>query len=180
MTEGEVLFIGGRAGVGKTSVAAEIHAQLGAERIRHFLIEGDNLDLAWPTPWKRGLRLAETNLAAMWRTYRASGYSRLIYTNTAAVFPDVIESLSAALGGDLGVHAVLLRARDDTVARRLAQREIGSGLERHIARSQRAALELDAAAPEWVRRVDTGGRSVAEIARSIASMLDWEPIPEDL
>lgn len=92
MSDGEVLFIGGRAGVGKSSVAAEIHAQLSSARIRHCVIEGDNLDLAWPVPWQHGLRLVEANLAAMWSTYRACGYSRLIYTNTAAVLPDVVSS----------------------------------------------------------------------------------------
>lgn len=85
MPRAEVLFIGGRAGVGKTSVAAELHGQLAADRTRHCLVEGDNLDQAWPTPWERGLELAELNLAAMWGTYQAAGYSRLIYTNTTAV-----------------------------------------------------------------------------------------------
>lgn len=74
----EVLLIGGCAGVGKTSVAAELHHQLAENRIQQALIEGDNLDLAWPAPWKHGLHLAETNLAAMWRTYNTAGYTRLV------------------------------------------------------------------------------------------------------
>lgn len=180
MGGGEVLFIGGCAGVGKTSVAAEVHAQFAAARIRHCLIEGDNLDMAWPAPWEQGLGLAEANLAAMWRSYQASGYSRLIYTNTAVVFPDVIDRLLAALGGDLGVHAVLLQASSETVARRLAQREIGSALEEHFTRSQRAAVELEAAAPAWVRRIDTDRRSVAEVARSVQRTVDWPPLHEDI
>jgi hypothetical protein len=70
----KALFIGGRAGVGKSSVGYEIHAQLTAARIQHCLIEGDNLDMAWPTPHEHGL--AEQNLAAMWANYRALGYVR--------------------------------------------------------------------------------------------------------
>ena len=116
----------------------------------------------------------------MWRAYQASGYSRLIYTNTAAVFPDVMDRLLGALGGGLGVHAVLLQANTETVTSRLAQREIGSALESHVKRSQRAALELDAAAPAWVRRVDTNRRSVAEVARSVQNMVDWPLSAEDL
>jgi hypothetical protein len=79
------LFIGGRAGVGKSRAGYEIHAQLSAARVQHCLIEGDNLDLAWPVPHENGFRLAEQNLAAMWANYRALGYRRMIYTNTASV-----------------------------------------------------------------------------------------------
>jgi hypothetical protein len=63
------LFIGGRAGAGKSSVGSEVHAQLSAARVRHALIEGDNLDHAYPPP--REHRLAERNLAAVWSNYRA-------------------------------------------------------------------------------------------------------------
>ena len=90
------LFIGGRAGVGKSSVGYEIHAQLSAARIQHCLIEGDNLDMAWPAPREHGL--AEQNLAAMWASYRGLGYRRIIYTNTASVFEKVLSQLTTAMG----------------------------------------------------------------------------------
>lgn len=178
-TRAEVLFVGGCAGVGKTSVAAEMHAQLSVDRARHCLIEGDNLDLAWPVPWEQGLTLAEANLAAMWRNYQAAGYSRLIYTNTAAVYGAVIDSLLEALGADPVVHAVLLTAGADTVASRLAGREIGSALGWHVERSRRAAVALEAAAPPWVHRVDTDGRTVIDIARGIRELVRWSPLPMD-
>src|SRR5262249_2894297 len=63
----EVLFIGGRAGVGKSSVGSEIHTQLSAARVWHAFIEGDNLDLAYPPPSEH--HLAERNLAAVWSNY---------------------------------------------------------------------------------------------------------------
>jgi 2-phosphoglycerate kinase len=44
----EVLFVGGRSGVGKSSVAFELHAQLAALKVKHCVIEGDSLDLAFP------------------------------------------------------------------------------------------------------------------------------------
>jgi adenylylsulfate kinase-like enzyme len=50
-TRSEALFVGGRSGVGKSSVGFEIHAQLAAAGLRHCLIEGDNLDMAHPPPW---------------------------------------------------------------------------------------------------------------------------------
>jgi 2-phosphoglycerate kinase len=44
----EVLFVGGRSGVGKSSVAFELHARLAALKVKHCVIEGDSLDLAYP------------------------------------------------------------------------------------------------------------------------------------
>ena len=78
MTESsEVVFIGGRSGVGKSCVGLQIHQQLSAAAVRHCLIEGDYLDMGYPTPWKHGLaeRLTNrailvTNLAAMWANSR--------------------------------------------------------------------------------------------------------------
>jgi hypothetical protein len=86
----EAVFLGGRSGAGKSSVGYEIHAQLSAARVQHCLIEGDNLDMAYPPPWEHGL--AEQNLADMWSNYRAPGYRRMIYMNTASVLEEVITS----------------------------------------------------------------------------------------
>ncbi len=97
MTRSHLLLIGGRSGVGKSTVAAEIHRQLAERGVHHAWIEGDNLDMAFPVPWKEGHKLAEANLAAMWSNYRALGYIRLIYVNTASVLPHVIASSSPPL-----------------------------------------------------------------------------------
>lgn len=170
----QVVLIGGRSGVGKTAVAAEVHAQLAGLDIPHCWIEGDNLDMAHPTPWEQGHTLAEANLTAMWRNYKAVGYSRLIYSNTAAVCGDVIASLVAALGDDPVVHAILLTSSDDEADRRLSQREIGSGLAWHSERSRKAARELESLAPPWVRRVDTDHRVIVDIARDIVDLIGWD------
>lgn len=124
----DVIFIGGRSGVGKSSVAAEASLLLAAADIRHAVIEGDNLDQAYPQPWREGIDLAEKNLAAMWRNYRSIGYARLIFTNTVSVLE--MPSLSAALGGQVRSFGVLLTATDETTAHRLAEREIGTGARR--------------------------------------------------
>jgi hypothetical protein len=167
----EVLFIGGRSGVGKTSVGAEIHAQLSAAGVQHCLIEGDNLDQAYPIPWQRGLKLAEQNLGAMWRNYRRAGYTRLVYTNTASV--TVVAELVEAMGDGPRTTAALLTATDSTARRRLSAREIGSALERHLDRSKVAARRLEQDAPAWVTRVVTDGRSVPEIASELIRLTGW-------
>jgi hypothetical protein len=56
--------MGGRSGSGQSSVANELHYLLAEREVSHALIEGDNLDLAYPAPWRHAL--AEANLRAMW------------------------------------------------------------------------------------------------------------------
>lgn len=165
----EALFIGGRAGVGKSSVGAEIHLQLSAAGVQHCLIEGDNLDQAFPTPWEYGL--AERNLAAMWANYRALGYRRLVYTNTVSV--RFTADLTAAMGDDPLVTAVLLTSGDATARDRLARREIGTGLARHVERSDTAARALEEFSPAWVHRIATDDRTVADIAAEVISLAGW-------
>jgi hypothetical protein len=165
----EVLFLGGRSGVGKSSVGTEIHVQLSAAGVRHCLIEGDNLDLAFPPPWKHGL--AERNLTAMWGNYRALGYRRLIYTNTVSV--RFAGALTAAMGDDPRVTAVLLTASDLTARQRLARREIGTALHHHEERSDRAARELAELSPDRVHRLATDDRPVPDLAAEVITLTGW-------
>ncbi|MDQ1126789.1 gluconate kinase [Microbacterium sp. SORGH_AS 505] len=166
----DVIFIGGRSGVGKSSVAAEASHLLAQADVRHAVIEGDNLDQAHPQPWRSGVPLAERNLAAMWANYREVGYSRLIFTNTVSVLQ--VAELEAALGGHVRSTAVLLTSTDAVAADRLAKREIGTALEEHVARSAAAARRLDAGAPDAIR-IATDGRAVAEIARVALERAGW-------
>jgi len=159
----KLLVIGGRSGVGKSSVAFALHDLLSAEDVQHALIEGDALDLAWPRPWEH--RLAERNLAAVWSNYRALGYRRLVYTNTVSVLH--VGDLQAAMGDDPDATAVLLTANDHTAAHRLARREHGDALAAHVERSAAAARALEAEATDAVHRVPTDGRGVVEIAREL-------------
>ena len=65
MNNPHMLLIGGRSGVGKSTVAFAIHGLLSARGVQHAVIEGDALDLAYPAPWKQ--QMAERNLRAIWR-----------------------------------------------------------------------------------------------------------------
>ncbi|TKV29202.1 adenylyl-sulfate kinase [Arthrobacter sp. NamB2] len=165
-----VLFIGGRSGVGKTTVALALHDLLVERGVRHAVVEGDALDLAYPEPWEH--RLAERNLAAIWSNYRALGYRRLIYTNTVSVLETGV--LSAAMGDAPAVVAVLLEADTTTANTRLAGRETGRQLEDHRLRSARAAERLAREAPDAVHRIRTTARSPEDVAAQILALLEWD------
>jgi hypothetical protein len=109
----------------------------------------------------------------MWANYRALGYRRMIYTNTASVLPTVLGELTAAMGDDPKLTAVLLTCGDDTARQRLAGREIGTALDWHVERSDLMARRLDRQTPSHVHRVATDGRPVADIAAEIIALAGW-------
>lgn len=175
MSQSHLLLIGGRSGVGKSTVAAEVHRQLSERGVHHAWIEGDNLDMAFPVPWKQGYELAEANLTAMWSNYRAHGYRRLIYVNTASVLPYVIDDLATAMGDNPRVTSVLLTSSDEVARQRLAQREIGGGLDYAVGPSVEAALGLESSTAAEVARVNTDGRTPVQLAVEIIERTGWEP-----
>jgi gluconate kinase len=169
--ETRVLFLGGRSGVGKSTVAFELSRQLEAVGVAHALIEGDNLDQAFPQPWRNGTPMAERNLAAMWGNYRDAGYTRLIYTNTVSVLQ--IDELVAAIGGTVRPTGVLLLASDATAEARLSRRESGVGLKEHVERSRTADSRLRSTAPKRVHRLTTDGLSATEVATAVLDVTGW-------
>ncbi|MFS0700396.1 ATPase [Cellulomonas sp. 179-A 4D5 NHS] len=164
-----LVVLGGRSGVGKTTTALALHALLRADDVRHAVVEGDNLDLAWPPPWEHGLDLR--NLAAVWANYRELGYRRLVYTNTVSVL--AAGALAAAMGDSPAVTAVLLTGADDVVDARLATRETGAELAAHRERSAAAARRLDAEAPAGTHRIATEGLTPQELAARVRALAGW-------
>jgi predicted kinase len=169
----QLLLIGGRSGVGKSSAAIAFHELLKAREVQHAVIEGDLLDLAYPAPHEAFAEasLAERNLSAMWANFRALGYSRLVLTNTSSILFE--RELAAALGDDPVVTSVLLRATDATAGHRLSERARGASTEQESAHSSRTAVALDAAAPDTVHRLDTDGRTPPEIAAALSEIVGW-------
>lgn len=169
----QVLLLGGRSGAGKTSVAHEVSARYQQTGVAHCLVDGDNLDAAYPKPHddQHGSGLTEANLRAVWATYSAAGYRRLLYVNTVSVLERAM--IARAVGGTTCCRGVLLTATDSTARQRLTGREIGTELDVHLERSTRMADHLDRYVQEWVLRVPTDGRSVSDIAREVMCSTGW-------
>jgi hypothetical protein len=171
----QVLLVAGRSGAGKSSVAFELSDRWVRAGLAHCLVDGDNLCAAYPKPAgdPHGSALTEANLRAVWATYAAAGYRRLVYVNTVSVLER--ELVTRALGGRADITGVLLTASARTVRDRLGPREVGSALREHLDRSAAAAERLDRAAGAWVTRVPTDGRDVVDIAAHVAAASGWEP-----
>ncbi|MFD6415198.1 hypothetical protein [Streptomyces sp. NPDC060194] len=171
----EVLLLGGRAGVGKTTVGWEVSDRLRGAGVAHAIVEGDFLGQVHPAPDgdPDRARIAERNLTAVWGNFAALGHRRLVYTNTASVLPEAGAMFRRAMGADVRIVRVLLTATDATADARLAGREIGSALADEIAKSARAARRLDARVPADTVRIATDGRSVVDIAEEVLAATGW-------
>ncbi|MEU8703322.1 AAA family ATPase [Streptomyces sp. NPDC048680] len=181
MAHSEVLLIGGRAGVGKTTVAWEVSARLREARTPHTVIDGDFMGQVHPAPENDPHRaqITERNLTAVWSNFADLGHRRLIYTNTVSVLAESAPMFERAMGTGVRVVRILLTASDETTAHRLAGREIGSELEHELRGSARKARLLDDQAPADTVRVATDGRTVVDIAHEIVTATGWGPKPPD-
>ncbi|MFJ7071877.1 AAA family ATPase [Streptomyces sp. NPDC098781] len=175
MDQVEVLLIGGRAGVGKTTVGWEVSARLRIARVAHAVIDGDFMGAVHPAPAgdTRRAGITTRNLAAVWANYAELGHRRLVYTNTVSVLDEATPIFRRALGDDVRFVRVLLTATDETAEQRLAGRELGSELAHELAGSARKARLLDQRAAADVLRVVTDGRSVVDIALEVVAATGW-------
>ncbi|MEU6251059.1 AAA family ATPase [Streptomyces sp. NPDC047043] len=175
MDRAEVLLVGGRAGVGKTTVGWEVSALLRAAAVPHAVIDGDFMGQVHPAPDGDPDRseITESNLTAVWGNFARRGYRRLIYTNTASVLPEAAGMFERAMGTGVRIVRVLLTASDATARQRLVGRELGSELETELQGSMRKARLLDERAPADAVRVATDGRLVVDIAREVAAATGW-------
>ncbi|MCX4734519.1 hypothetical protein [Streptomyces sp. NBC_01363] len=175
MDHAEVLLIGGRAGVGKTTVGWEVSALLRAVAVSHAVIDGDFMGQVHPAPEGDPHRseITERNLTAVWENFTRLGYCRLIYTNTASVLPDATGMFERAMGAKVRITRVLLTASDVTAGERLVGRELGSELEQELEGGVRKARLLDQRACAGTVRVVTDGRPVVDIAREVVTATGW-------
>ncbi|MFJ8109467.1 hypothetical protein [Streptomyces sp. NPDC096132] len=175
MHHAEALLIGGRAGVGKTTVGWEVSARLRATGVPHAVIDGDFMGQVHPAPEGDPTRavIGERNLTAVWGNYAELGHRRLVYTNTVCVLDESAGSFRRAMGDGVRLVRVLLTATDETAEQRLTGRELGSELASELTGSIRKARLLDERAPADAHRVTTDGRSVPDIARELVALTGW-------
>ncbi|MEU1117406.1 MULTISPECIES: AAA family ATPase [unclassified Streptomyces] len=178
MDHTEVLLVGGRAGVGKTTVGWEVSALLRSSAVAHAVIDGDFMGQVHPAPEgdPHRAQITESNLTAVWANYTQRGYRRLIYTNTMSVLPEATGMFERAMGSGVRITRVLLTASDATARERLVGRERGSELEQELEGSIRKARLLDQRAPDNTVRVATDARLVDDIAREVVAATGWTTI----
>ncbi len=177
MDHAEVLLVGGRAGVGKTTVGWEVSARLRAAGVAHAVIDGDFMGQVHPAPEGDPHRAAigERNLTAVWGNYAELGYRRLVYVNTVSVLDEATGMFRRAMGDTVRIARVLLTATDETAEARLRGRELGSELESEVRGGVRKARMLDERAPVGTLRVVTDGRTVTDIADEVVAATGWVP-----
>jgi adenylylsulfate kinase-like enzyme len=161
-----VLWLCGPPGVGKTTVGWEIYSRLIRSGVETAFVDIDQLGMCYPEtagdPARH--RMKERNVAAVIANFEASGARCVVVSGV----------VDAARGVDLpsvDLTVCRLRVGRDELARRFAGR--GSELDQ----AENALLEaekLDAGNVAGVS-VDTGGLSVAEVARRVLERTNGWP-----
>lgn len=167
-----VLIVTGPVGAGKTSVASEISEILEEARVPHALVDIDALRGCYPrtTDDPYQVRLAMRNLAAVWRNFREEGAARLVAADVIES-RDELEGYRQAVPG-AQILVARLRAGPETLRERIAQREIGSGLDRHLRRAVELARQMERDRVEDFA-VQTDGKPVGEVAREVLVRSGW-------
>jgi len=188
---GHILLICGATGVGKSTAGFQLYLRYLRAGLMAGYIDLDQIGFVRPEPAKDPGRhqLKAGNLAAMWLNYHAAGARHLITTgpvNSEAMLQSYVRALPAAK-----VTACLLHAGPaDLTARIMSRGEGGSWPQpgdplrgqpadflRRVA--DRAIAEADALerADLGAFRIDTDGRSVAEVADVLAAAAGWSALP---
>jgi hypothetical protein len=109
----------------------------------------------------------------MWANYRTLGLPENDLHQHGERLRERAQRADRGDGRQPQITAVLLTCSDATARQRIARREIGSELDRHIERSDLMARRLDRRAPAWVHRVATDGRAVTDIAAEVIALTGW-------
>ena len=170
-----VMLITGPIGVGKTTVAAEVSELLDKAGVAHALVDIDTLRWCYPRPPHDPFRLelAMKNLAAIWNNFQEVGATRLVLATVLESRDDLEWYRGAIPGADILV--IRLHASLHTLRSRVEQREVGSGLDRHLRRAAELTTLMERNKVENIL-VNTEGKSVATLAREILDCSNWTKV----
>jgi hypothetical protein len=166
----DVLVISGPCGAGKSSVGFECLGLLEAAGVDAAMIDAE---LAYfhpkPDDDPQGTRVAEQALAAVAPVYAAAGVERLLLPRVIER-PRHLELVQAALPG-ARLQIAWLEVPMETIAARLAAREIGSALEWHLRRA--VEIRSNAAANVLFDFTVNGDRTVREVSLDVLAHAGW-------
>lgn len=167
-----VLLITGSLGVGKTTVAAEVSELLDQAQIPHAHVDIDALRWGYfPLSADRfQTELAMENLKSLWINFQRMGARRLIIADVIEEREHVQRYRQAI--PDAQVFVVRLHASLEELERHLKSREVGSGLDRHLARTAELAKKMEQAGVEDLV-VDTEGKTVTAVAWEVLQRCGW-------
>jgi broad-specificity NMP kinase len=185
--DGNVLLICGATGVGKSTAGFQLYLRYLSAGTLAGYIDLDQIGFVRPEPGNDPGRhqLKAANLAAMWLSYHAAGARHLIATGpveSEAILQTYLRALPAAT-----VTACRLHAGTADLTRRIMSRgEGGSWPQPGDPLSGQPAEYLRRAADQAIAdantlehaevgtiRIDTDGRTIAEVADLLASATGW-------
>ncbi|WP_346176382.1 hypothetical protein [Streptomyces cuspidosporus] len=187
--DGSVLWLCGATGVGKSTVGFQVFRKaLGDGRTAAYL-DLDQIGFCGPTPADdpRNHRVKSRNLAALWRAYRAVGARCLTvvgHVEDESVLQAYTDALTPATVTLCRLHA----GREELTRRILGRGRGGSWPQpgdllrgrpaERLLQAADAAVADDAALERAALgiRVDTDGRTVEEVAETVATRAPWPPL----
>jgi hypothetical protein len=156
------LWLCGPSGVGKTTVGWEIFSQLDRAGIPVGYLDADQIGLCYPELSDDGgnQRLKARNLGALWPNYRAAGVRCFVFSGGV----DTAERAAGYVAAVPGAAVTVCRLRVDhaELRARLIHRGLSGYLDDYV--DEADALDRSDFADLCV---DTGGRSVVEVARLV-------------
>ncbi|HEX5114737.1 MAG TPA: AAA family ATPase [Pseudonocardiaceae bacterium] len=174
---GRVLLLCGARGVGKSTVGFEVCSSAPAAGRTAAFVDLEQIGFCRPGPVDH--RLTAANLVALWRVFRERGAEFLVAGGQVAD----VEPYTEALPG-ITVHR--LHAGPSALAERIARRGLGEGpalageglrgqpVEVLDAVARTAAAQAEALECASVgARIDTEGRTVAEVAEAIRARVNF-------
>lgn len=164
-----VLIINGPVGVGKSTTANTLSELLEAQGVPHAVIDMDYLRSVYPRPEDDPFHeaLGYRNLAAVWQNFREAGARVALIPSVVETAENIAAYKLAIPGAEITV--VRLSASLETLRSRLAQRELGSGLAWHTARTEELQRLLDERQLDDAI-IDTDGKTSLEVAREVLAV----------